>query len=173
MPNPWILLGIVLAWLASLAGVGWWQRVDGEAVERSAWQARENVQLATAGKRILALEQAAREQEQEEAARMAAIAGDYEGRLQNVQTQRDRDVAAAHRGTLRLRDPGAPSLRADGCSGGPATAGAGVGDGPAPGELSRAVTADLFSLVDDANAVVEQLTACQAVVRADRAARAR
>ena len=41
--NPWLIVGVILVWLASLAGVGYWQRSDGQTVERSAWEIRENV----------------------------------------------------------------------------------------------------------------------------------
>ena len=41
MINPWVILGIVLAWGASLAGVGYKAYVAGEESERVEWQKRD------------------------------------------------------------------------------------------------------------------------------------
>lgn len=167
--SPYAIIGLLIAWGLSLAGVGWWQRNDGETVERSAWQARENAELVTANGKIKTLEEGARKAEQDKAAALAAISTDYERKLSDANKQRAADAAAVRAGSLRLRDPSAPGLRACGSLPTEAAAGTGQRDGGAAGELSGEATQFLFDLTADADQVAIQLQACQAVIAADRA----
>lgn len=99
---------------------------------------------------------------QEHAKLLGQLEADYKKEKEDAEARRIRDVAAARSGALRLRVPGTLCPAADG-----ATVGAPSGsDGAASGELPGPVAADLFALVHDADQVVRQLTACQAVVRA-------
>ncbi len=38
--NPWIIIGLIVAWLASLAGVGYWQNEAGQTTQQVADQVR-------------------------------------------------------------------------------------------------------------------------------------
>jgi len=166
--NPYAILGAVLLWLASLTAVGAWQNKAGHAAERVGWQAREITQQATYAAATKAAEENARAAEQQHARDMAVVAANYERKLENAQAQKDRDVAAAHAGALVLRIP-TPACPACGSGPGQAAAPASGGDGGTYTQLPAATTGRLFALADDADAVVLQLQACQAVVAADRA----
>lgn len=168
--NPYNIIALLIAWGLSLAGVGWWQRNDGETVERSAWQARENAALIAANGKIKTLGEDARKAEQDKALALTAISTDYERKLSDANKQRAADAAAVRAGSLRLRDPSASGLRA--CGGFPTEAAAGTGqrDGGAAGELSAAASGFLLDLANEADDVARQLVACQRVVIEDREA---
>lgn len=162
--NPYIYLGAVLVWLASLTGVGAWQRHDGRVAERTAWQGRETAQLAAANESIHTLTTAARNAEKASALAMAEVGTSYERKLSNATQQRAADRAALAAGALRLYDRATPRLNPDQChlpGTGPAS---GLRDGGAPGELSPAASGFLLALAGDADAVAEQLAACQQVI---------
>lgn len=164
MLNPWVLLGVGLLWLASLVGVGAWQREDGKTAERGAWQAKENKELAAAGVEIDRLNREARANEAEHAEQIAAIGAAHEADREADEKRRRKDVADAHSGALRLRVPGGCESPGSGAAPETATA-AGRGNDAAGSELPREVTANLFELVDDADSITRQLGSCQAVVR--------
>lgn len=164
--NPYVIIGLLIAWVASLGAVGWWQNDAGHTAERVVWQKRDNEALTKANAAIKRLEEEARASELRHAEDLNVISTGYQKELVNAKAQKDRDVAAARAGTLGLR------FRAEGgtCPGGTgqATASSGGRDGPATAELPSEIAAGLFALADDADEVVLQLTACQAVIRSDR-----
>lgn len=168
--NPYAILALLVAWGLSLAGVGWWQRSDGETVERSAWQGRDNTELVAANGKIKTLEEDARKAEQDKAAALTAISTDYERKLSDANKQRAADAAAVRAGSLRLRDPSAPGLHACGGLAAETAAGTGQRDGGAAGDLSAAASGFLLDLANEADDVARQLAACQRVVIEDRAA---
>lgn len=164
--NPWIILGIVVAWLASLVAVGGWQHDAGVTSERNANRGVQIEELKTANDTILKLEKDARASEHEHAEALAAIGAAHEADLETRKVQHAADLDAVRRGAFKLRDPGASACPDRGAA--PAApAGPGVGDGPPQGGLSLAATEFLLGFADDADAVVEQLGSCQAVVRVD------
>jgi hypothetical protein len=165
--NPYVVVAVGVAWAGSLVGVGYWQNTAGHTAERVEWQARDNEQLRLANERIVTLQDAARATERLHATRLATVSTTYQKELQNAKAQRERDVAAARAGAIRLQYT-PDSERPGGSEAGAVTTGTGRCDGSARGELPRETTADLLALVDDADEVVRQLTACQAVVRSDR-----
>lgn len=166
--NPWLIIGLLVAWGASLFGVGTWQNDAGHIAERTSWQTRENTELRTANGKIKGLEDDARTAEQNHAAALAAISTDYERKLFDANKQRAADVAAVRAGTLRLRDPDATGLRACGSVAPETGSSAGGRDGAQGGELSESATEFLYSLANDADDVARQLASCQAVVVKDR-----
>lgn len=166
--NPYAILAACLAWAGTLAAVGGWQHHAGRTTERAEWQDREIGELRTANQKILDITTAARRAEHENAAALAAVATDYERKLDAAKDRHARDIAAVRSGALRLRDPHSAGLPACGSAAAPVGTGAGGRDGPAPGELSEAAAGFLLQLTDDADAVAEQLAACQRVVIEDR-----
>lgn len=166
--NPWIALGLVLAWVASLAGVGYWQNDAGHTAERVAWQTRDNEELRKANAKIIALNDAARQTEQQNAAKVAAIATDYERKLKDAKTQRDHDIADAYSGAIGLRIPSTSGITAGGSEAATTTAATGQCNGGTATELPRETVANLLALADDADEITNQLAACQEVIRADR-----
>jgi hypothetical protein len=166
IPNPYVLIAIVLAWLASLAGVGAWQRHDGAASTVAAYEKRDNEALIAANATIERLNNEARDREAHHAADLAAIGEDYAAKLEANDAQRRVDVAAAHAGRIVLRVPG---ICPPGAGAAPETpAPAGRGDGPQDGELPGALAAALLELAADADRNTRQLSACQAVIASDR-----
>ena len=166
--NPYVIIGLLVAWGASLFGVGWWQNDAGHVAERTTWQTRENGELRTANATIKALQEQARKDEQTHAAALAAVSTDYERKLSDANKQRAADAAALRAGTLRLRDPNPPGLRACGGLGAKVGPSPGGRDGAQGGELSEAAAGFLLGLASDADDVARQLAACQAVVVKDR-----
>lgn len=168
MMNPWLIITIGVLWLASLVGVGTWQNEAGHVAERTTWQAKDNEKLRLANAEILRLETEARDNEADHARRLADIGTNIVKDKQREQTQHQADLDRVRAGTLVLRDPGAPGLRA--CAGAAGTLGAGAGgsDGPAGGGLSGAASEFLLSEASRADAIVHQLTAAQAVIAEDR-----
>lgn len=169
--NPYLIIGLLLGWLASLTGVGWWQNAAGHTAERTTWQTRENTELRTANAKIITLQTSARSIEQKHALALAAVSTHYEEELTHATKQRVADVAAVRAGTLRLRDPNPPSIYATGNR--PAETGPGAGgrDGSEGAGLSEATAEFLLALAGDADDITRQLTACQGVIIEDRVAR--
>ena len=166
--NPYLIIGLLIVWIASLAGVGYWQNDAGHVAERTTWQTRENDELRTANDKIKKLEEDHRKAEHDHAAAVAAISTDYERKLSDANKQRASDAAAVRAGTLRLRDPNPTGFRACGGIGLQVGTGASGRDGGTSGDLSAAASGFLLELANDADDVARQLAACQAVVVKDR-----
>ena len=150
----------VLAVLALLAGVWWHGHSRGAAGVQAEWDA-DRARLNT---QLLAQERSARAAEQQHTQALAAIDAKYHEDERNAQLETDRLRAQLRAGAVRLSVPvvaGSCSLSATG-------AGAGSGDGAERADIQPAAADDLVALAADADAVVRQLSACQAVVRADR-----
>lgn len=166
--NPYVIIGLIIAWGASLFGVGHWQNAEGHTEERVAWQAKDNQELAQANAKILTLEAAARDTEHRHAAEIDSVATTYEKEKANALAKKDSVIADLRSGALRLRDPYSLAFKASGGPTGAAPASSGQRDGGAGGELSVSTSEFLIGLASDADEVVKQLQACQAVVRSDR-----
>ena len=177
--NPYAIIALLVVWIASLAGVGYWQNDAGHVAERTTWQTRENTELRDANNKITNLEEGARKAEQDKATALASISTDYERKLSDANKQRADDSAALRAGTLRLRDPSATGLRACGSVTTETAAGTGQRDGGAAGELSAApagvlsvaASGFLLDFSNDADDVARQLASCQRVVTEDRESR--
>lgn len=165
--NPWLILGALAAWLASLWAVGAWQRDEGRTAERAAWEARDNETLRKANGEIKRLTDDARDAERRRVDEMTVLSINYSKGFRDAEADRRRDVAAARDGALRLRIPAAAC---DAGGSAPAAAGPAApgGDGAEGIELPGATAADLLDLAHDADQVADQLRACQAVVLNDR-----
>jgi prophage endopeptidase len=101
---------------------------------------------------------------------MAALDAKYTQEITDAKTQAERDIAAVRAGELRLRnrftcaaDTASPSRGA-----GTAAAGTSLGDDTRQAGLQIADAEFLVRLADESDTVVRQLTACQAIVAADR-----
>jgi prophage endopeptidase len=161
--NPWLILAAV-GFAAVTAWVGYSQ---GREVEKAAWLKKENTELVAANKKIDELHTKAREKEKEHAMAVALISKTLEGENNVVRKQTENRRAAARTGGLRLRDPG---IRKD-TGGGirpPASPAPCKRDGEAGADISTAASDFLLQLTGEADEVVVQLTACQAVVEQDR-----
>jgi hypothetical protein len=161
--NPWAILAAV----AIAIGCYFYGRADGKAVGEGEWKSRESAELVAANAKIVALEEDRRRREQKHADEVARISTNYQRQLSDAKRKRDSDVVAVRAGDIRLFDPG---TRKGACIdwGREVGAAAGGRDGGACRELSREATEFLLGLAGEADEVALQLSACQALVRADR-----
>lgn len=160
-----LLVGIVFTTIKSYGNHRYEQ---GQTAERAVWLQRENTELATANARIVELEAGARQTEQLVAKAEAAASQTYQESLNHEKTAHERTVAELRTGNRRLRIELASRPPAAGDQAGPTAATAAGCDGATFGELSTAAAEFLVGLANEADTVVHQLTACQAVVIADR-----
>lgn len=119
---------------------------------------RESEQAAIAKSRA-----EAQAQEAAHAKDLAAIQDQHRKDIASAKAKHDKDVADARSGALSLRIPSnCPS--SGNVSGSP-------GDGnpaAATSELPREITASLFSIADDADALVTELNSCWQIAASDR-----
>lgn len=168
MINPWAIIIVGVLWIASLVGVGKWQNDAGHVAERTAWQAKDNEQLRLANAEIQRLETEARAAEADHARRLADIGKNIVKDKQRADQQHQADLDNVRAGTLVLRDPGAPGLRACAGAAGAPVAGPSRSDGPGGGGLSGAAAEFLLGEASRADDLARQLTAAQAVIAEDR-----
>jgi prophage endopeptidase len=109
-----------------------------------------------------------REKERKQASALAAVSKDYQKRLANVETQRLADAAALDARTLVLRGPNSTGGKSCGSGAAETPPASGGRDGAQGSELPQATSRFLLGLASEADAVVHQLTACQAVLEDER-----
>ena len=165
MPNVQIYLVAAIIGLVALGAAGFQgYRLGGDHV-RAEYAARDLKAANEAAALTKATEEKYRAQEQAHSQAVAQIANDYEWRLTDAQAKTTLALNAIRSGGLRLRDPGAQAC-GDTAPGTPAsTSGR---DGASAGGLSNQASEFLYSEAARADSVVLQLSACQAVIQADR-----
>ena len=155
-----------LAVLAILALLAHYIYEAGGDAREAPWLKREAQTNADAANRIKAAEDRARAAEALAAARLVSISGAYQNGLQENEREKNAAVAALRAGKRLYIGAACPP--AGGSEPAQAAAGAGGRDGEARAELSESAAEWLVGLASEADAVVRQLTACQAVIEADR-----
>jgi prophage endopeptidase len=135
--------------------------VRGEYAKRDL-QASEEARIAERG---IAARERAKEQGWQK--RFVAASTDYQKRIAANETQRMADMAALDARTLVLRDPNGSSECVPSTSGEIASSTSGR-NGGAGSELPAKTAQFLLGLASEADAVVGQLTACQAILRSER-----
>lgn len=166
--NPWAIVGFLVVLLGSNIATGWWQNGAGHTEERAVWLDKDNQEITLANAKIIALEQAARDKEQKHGEELQQVAITLERNRSDELEKRDNTIARLRAGDLRLLDPHAAGARPAGDPAGQVATGPGQRDGAAAGELSGAAAEFLVSEASRADAIVNQLTACQDVLRKDR-----
>ncbi len=160
-------IAAAFAVVAAFAAAVWWIRDTGVQAERAEWVAKMATAKAEWQVELNKANAANRATERQSAQVIADVSTYYQTELKNVQAQKTADRADVQRGSLRLFDPFFTSGQ-DTCRKLPgpseALATAGRRDGEARGELSQPTAANLLDLANDANAIVNQLTAAQAVI---------
>lgn len=168
MMNPWLLLGALAAFVASVTGAFFYGQNVGAEDERVEWQQRENVELTAANKRIIELTETARAQESEHAVELHAISAKYQEDLQNEKAAADRVISDLRNGSRVLRIPVTRTVETCGGEAGTAPASTSGRDGEARADVHPAAAEFLVGLASEADAVVRQLQACQRVIMQDR-----
>ena len=166
--KPYLYFVIAFAWIGSLTGVGSWQHGEGVKTERLDWQTRESKELREANHKITMLQEQARQKEADHAQALFNISLNYQKELNDANKQNKALTDAVRSGQLRLRDHNAACQSASGSD--PGTVGPGTSgrDGRTGAYLSTEAAEFLLGLAGEADAVVLQLKACQAVVVQDR-----
>lgn len=174
--NPWALLIGVLAFGAATGGAYLYGDHVGATGERVKWQAKESAELSAANAKIIDLTEKARAQESLHAVELASISAKYQEDLQHEKADKDRTIAGIRAGTIRLRDPDAIGSHTCGGDASAVTAAAQRHNGETgtelqakdSGVLSVAASEFIVGIGEEADEIVRQLTACQAVIMQDR-----
>lgn len=163
--NPYLYVAGALILAVLVAGAYTKGRSDGGRIESAKWEMRENEINAATAKLIQDRTDAVRKQEREKADNLADIAAHYEERLH--ETTITLDAALADARTRRLSIP-ATCAPASGNAARGIAAAPGVSDGQARTYLPDSIAESLLRIGAEADAVVNQLTACQQVILEDR-----
>jgi hypothetical protein len=166
-----VLGGLVVAVL----GLQWYldtrdkrNQVVGEQRERQKWQAREISELAAANATILKLQAEVDALEKRLIKEVAYLETKHRREMRNAQKKKDRDVAAARAGALRLRVPvagcSAPGESAGGRADGERPAAASGSDGTRTAQVSGEVTAVVVGIAHDADRLARKVTRLQDLV---------
>lgn len=161
--NPYIIIGVLVGWIASCVGVGWWQNSAGRTAERVEWQAREMKSREAYAAREREI-RAEKDQEigdlQQELANAGAAFEKARRRAEDAESKNDRTAADLRAGRLVLRDPGArgePAARGEGAAGPAAPGSCDGAPRPEPSQLSRDLSLNLWAEAGRADRVIEDL----------------
>jgi prophage endopeptidase len=158
--NPKVLGAIFALVLAvGIFGAGYRQ---GEKHTQADWDKEKTAtatKLAAAAQNALALQQ-------EHTNKLAEVDSVYQARLKQKDDEKSAAVAAAYSRGLYVH--GAKPTTPNSAPAAPTASSPGVCDATANARLSDSDANFLLSLASDADKVVEQLTACQKIVRDDR-----
>lgn len=177
IPGPYRMVGYLVASLAVVGTVYLavnkaynWAYDNGVTAEKLMWESRESEELAVANKTILDLTDKARKDEAQHNLNLATISTNFEGIRQNEKLKNDRIIADISAGTIRLRDKYANTSGKGSCASGSgeATTRTSEHNGETGSELSTTTSEFLYGLASESDEIIEQLTACQAVVIEDR-----
>lgn len=165
--NPWMLLGALAATVALTFGVYFYGVSVGVDKTEAAWQAREAKINAASATAIQAAEAKARAAERKSAETVASVSAGYQAKLKEKDREKDRAIAGLRvaNGGLFLDTKLPPSCGSPVPEAGPAPGGR---DGSTRAELSDKAAEFLIGEANRADKIVEQLTACQAIVKKDR-----
>lgn len=160
-----IMIAVIVAGI--VAAAMWFYR-QGEKADELKDAKAANVQLTTALKRVHDLEEQVRQQEHDHSVEVANIDQQHQKDLSNARAQSSQFIDDVMSGKLRLYDPHARCGRPGGDTG--QTAGSSsVDHGGEGAELSEETERFLELEAARADEVVIQLTACQAILKDDRA----
>lgn len=170
IPNPWIILGAVVAVMLAIGGAYFYGVDVGKDGERVKWQERENKELTEANAEIVRLADLNKLIGVAHAKSVNEAATKLNTARVNAEARRVRDVRDALNGTsLGLRIPAAACKAFADAATGASTSAAG-GDAEAGIRLPREVEASLYEIAYDANATADALRAAQEIILADRKA---
>lgn len=171
IPKPYLILGLVVVLAASHLGALMFGRNMANNAAKARLQKETEaklVQMQSLMTENLRLSNEVRAKEAEHANKLASFSQAYQEQLQNVKLEKDKFVAGVRAGNTRLYIPQSARPLGDYPTVAEVNVTARRCDAPAEGELPRDVVEFLYSEASRADEVVNQLTACQAVVVEDR-----
>ena len=155
-----------IAVAAAIAGAYFLGRSDGKSLERSKWVDQQNADLRDANAKIIELTADKARMEKEHSARLASASAKFQEGLSDAKLQAD-DLSERLRKYHSLRkstDTGSKAVHnLPRASPGPVRC-----DGPPADRLGEEHGQFLVAYAKRAQALAEQLIACQAIVRSDR-----
>lgn len=160
MPNPWVIVGA----LALVVGSYFYGHHTGVQVTKADWEAEKAAAAIEAGKVLAKANQEVRELEHLLANTQTRVEKVYVDKVREVQVERNSLSATARDGGLFI-DASCP----DSSNAVPSLAASPSGDhGGTKARLSGEAAEALIAIAADADEVVNQLTACQEILRNER-----
>ncbi len=140
----------------------------GIEVERGRNAVIENAKIAALGEKVLALQNQKHELEQKRVKDMADLTIEFNQEIKKNEAKANAVISDVRTGALKLRIPA--KVHATVCAGTSTTTGtsASRGDAETSAELSQQSAEFLISQASLADQITEQLSACQAILVADR-----
>lgn len=164
--NPYVWLGGLLVVLLCLGSGYIYGRHDGVKITAAKYQAQQIESDRAAADALARSEQNATNIEHASQAAQLAASQTYQKELAHVAQTKDHTIAALRAGHIRLRDPGTLySFGANPVSG--TIASTGKCDGGQTGRLSDQLIEFFISESSRADAIVAQLSDCQAIIVSD------
>lgn len=162
--NPWVILAAFVALGAALTGSFFYGTSVGESKTETKWQKREIAINAESEKTLAKANARALAAERKSADDVAAISKAYQAKLLEKDHERNRAIASARASGLFV------NTKRPNCGNAVPASGTGTGgrDGETRSELSDETAEYLIAEANRADKIVDQLTACQAIVEADR-----
>lgn len=171
IPKPYLILGLVVILATSHLGALMFGRNMANNAAKARLQKETEaklVQMQALMTENLRLSNQVRAEESAHAIKLASVSQTYQEQLQNVRFEKDKFISSVRAGTAKLYIPKSARPSGDYPTLGQVNATASRCDASAESELSRDVTEFLYGEASRADEVVNQLTACQAIVLEDR-----
>jgi hypothetical protein len=171
IPKPYLILGLVLILATSHFGALMFGRNMANNAAKARLQKETQAKLVQMQELMtenLRLSNEVRAKESAHAAKLASFSKTYQEQLQNVRLEKDKFISSVRAGSVKLYIPKPARSVGDYPTLGQVNVTASRCDASAEGELPRDVTEFLYGEASRADEIVNQLTACQAVVLEDR-----
>lgn len=160
MINPWVLVGGA----ALVVGSYFYGYSTGSDVAKSAWEAEKAIATKEAMENFIAASEKVKTLEQQLATKQNKVEKVYVNKIRTVEVESKRITDIARNDGLFI-DASCPDSN-NPLSG--SASGASGSDGAKKARLSREASDALISIAADADTIVHQLTACQAILEAER-----
>lgn len=168
IPRPWLIIGLIVILATSHLGALMFGRNMANNAAKARLQKETEaklVQMQALMTENLRLSNEVRAIESAHASKLASFSQTYQEQLQNVRFEKDKFISSVRAGTVKLHIPKSASAYT---TLGQVNVTASRCDASTESELPRDVTEFLYSEASRADEIVNQLTACQAVVLEDR-----
>lgn len=171
IPKPYLILGLVAILIASHFGALMFGRNIANNAAKAKLQKETQaklVQMQSLMEENMRLSNEVRAIESAHASKLASFSQAYQEQLQNVRLEKDKFISSVRAGTIKLHIPKTARPFGNNTAGAQINASASRCDASAESELPRDVAEFLYGEASRADAIVNQLQACQAIVLEDR-----